>query len=247
MCVGSANIDVAASAQPETPPPPPSTNNTELQSPTKDTTAATTPGSMVDPQSAVAVVDQASSSCPIGTPSTSTGPSQSENVVPKEVVQPELVVFKNASVPSIIGRGATLPSPNFATVDELNRVTRHDSAAHYDPSTPPLPLDRNDSFNGSLHTANDSFGNVTIVEADLDDTSKDQTAPGLTASYPDPPPNYALIGAEDLPPPPPSAPDSNVDQDVFATGQPPMATSSPVPIVRYVRALDTLFEELRIG
>ena len=238
MCVGSANIDVAASAHTETPPPPPSTDNTELQPPT---TAAMTPGSMVDPQSAVVVVDQASSSCPIGTPLTSA------SVVPTEVVPPELVVFKDASVPSIIGRGATLPSPILATVDELDRATRHDSAAHYDPSLPPLPPDRNDSFNGSLHTANDTFGDVTIVEADIDDTFKDQTAPGLTASYPDPPPNYALIGAEGLLPPPPSAPDSNVDQDVFATGQPPMATSSPVPIVHYVRALDTLFEELRIG
>ena len=239
MCVGSANIDVAASAQPETPPPPPSTNNTELQPPT---TAAMTPGSMVDPQSAVVVVDQASSSCPIGTPLTSA------SVVPTEVVPPELVVFKDASVPSIIGRGATLPFPVLATVDELDRATRHDSAAHYDPSIAPLPPDCSDSFNGSLHTANDSFGDVTIVEADIEDTSKDRTAPGLTTdSYPDPPPDYALIGAENLPPPPPSAPDSNVDQDVFATGQPPMATSSPVPIVRYVRALDTLFEELRIG
>jgi len=239
---------MTASAQPDAPPPPPPPMiDTETHSSTKDTSAAMIPGNMVDSHSAAAAVDQASSSCPIGTPSTSTGPSQPEFVVPKEVVQPELVVFKNASVPSIIGRGASLTSPRLVTPDELDPATRYDPATRHEPSTPPLPPERNDSFNESLHTANDTFGDVTIVEADIDDTSKDQTAPGLMASYPDPPPNYALIGAESLPPPPPSAPDLNVDHDVYATNQPPMATSSPVPIVRYVRALDTLFEELRIG
>ena len=246
MCVGNANIDMAASAQPETPPPPPpSTNSMELQSPTKDTTAATTPGSSVE--SKTAAVDQVSSSSPIGRPSTPNSPKQPELDVLKEVDHPEFVASPNAVVPSIIGRGLLPTPPKFAVVDELSQATRHEPAAHDDPSAAPLPPDRSDSFNGSLYTANDTFGDVTIVEADVDDISKDQTAPELTTAYPDPPPNYALIGAEDPPPPPPSAPDSNVDQDVFATGQPPMATSSPVPIVRYVRALDTLIEELRIG
>jgi len=246
MCVGNANIDVAASAQADAPPPPSSsTNDSELQSPTKDTTAAKTPGSPVE--SETAAVDQVSSSNPIGSPSTPNSPKQPELGVLKEADRPNFVASTNAAVPSIIGRGTSLKPPKFAVVDELDQATRHEPAAHYDASTVPLPPDRSDSFNGSLHTANDTFGNVTIVEADDDDISKDHTAPGLTMSYPDPPPNYALIGAEGPPPPPPSAPDSNVEQDVFATGQPPMATSSPVPIVRYVRALDSLFEELRIG
>ena len=246
MCVGNANIDVAASAQLEAlpPPPSPSTNNTELQSPTNDTTAAMTSGSPVESKNAA--VDQVPSSNPIGSPSASNNPNQPELGELKEVAHPGFVASTNASVPSIIGRGTLLRPPNFAAVDELDQATRHEPTAHQDPSTLPLPPDRSDSFNGSLYTANDTFGNVTIVEADVNDISKDQAAPELTASYPDPPPNYALIGAESLPPPP-SAPDANVAQDVFTTGQPPMATSSPVPIVRYVRALDTLFEELRIG
>jgi hypothetical protein len=247
MCVGNANIDVAASAQLEAlpPPPSPSTNNTELQSPTKDTTAAMTSGSPVESKNAA--VDQVPSSNPIGSPSASNNPNQPELGALKEVVHPDFVASTNVAVPSIIGRGTLLTPPKFAVVDELDQATRHESTAYHDPSTLPLPPDRSDSFDGSLYTANDTFGNVTVVEADVDEISKDQAAPGLTASFPDPPPNYALIGAEIPSPPPPSAPDSNVDQDVFATGQPPMATSSPVPIVRYVRALDTLIEEFRIG
>jgi len=251
MCVGNANIDVAASAQPEAPPPPPlPVIDTDLHSATNNTSDAMIPGDVVDPHSAV--VDQASSPCPADAPAASSGPSQPDLVVSKEAVQPEFVAPKNASVPSIIGlpsiigHGTTLTPPKFATVDEFDQVARLDPTAPCNPSTPPPPPERSDSFNESLHTANDTFGDTTLIEADIDDTSKDQTAPELTAAYPDPPPNYALIGAEALPPPP-SAPDANVAQDVFTTGQPPMATSSPVPIVRYVRALDTLFEELRIG
>ena len=246
MCVGNAHVDMAASAQPETPPPPPpSPNSMELQSPAKDTTAAMTPGSSVE--SKTAAVDQISSSSPIGSPSTPNSPNEPELGALEEVGHPDFVASTNVAVPSIIGRGTLLTPPKFAVVDELDQATRHESTAYHDPSTLPLPPDRSDSFDGSLYTANDTFGNVTVVEADVDEISKDQAAPELTASFPDPPPNYALVGAEIPSPPPPSAPDSNVDQDVFATGQPPMATSSPVPIVRYVRALDTLIEEFRIG
>ena len=238
MCVGAANVDVTASAQPDAPPPPPPPMiDTDLHSSTKDTSAAMIPGNPVESQPAAAVVYQPSSSCTIGNPPTSTGPSQPELVAQKEVAS------KNASAPPIIDFAASLASPRFATPDELGPVARYDHS-----TPPPPPPERNESFNDSLYTANESFADLTIIEADIDVSSKKQTAPGRLASYPDPPATYAVVGADPLPPlPPPFAPASNVEHDVYATGQPPMATSSPVPLVRYVRALDTLFEELRIG